>query len=663
MSLTRGAFVLAAAMLWGCAVSPPAEVAAPHLQSPSNSSKSSFPESEAVEAKLRQPIDVDFKDATLRQIVEHLEKTVSVQIVVNWEELAREPTVEPRDKRVDPAPPVNPPAPKSPAFKADATITLRLNAVPANHVLKLALFLLRREQESNGLSDANILGFDIRKGKVHVSTLGELRSHRFSRTYHYRELVESPLARVTGIVTHNGRIAYADQPPLRDDSKTDDPIQWRWQRVPTREELIEQITTLVQDTVGDQEEWAAYGGEVSSLRELKPWMPVHTREAYHRQIESLLAMLFAGMQSDLRRNHAEKEIAALLDRANQERIAGRWDRARALTKDAVFVQPDHPLVQAMQRALAFGDDAPSRPRMTTNQFVPAWGNVAEGLDTEDAVSAPARANLNKQIEVNFKDARLDDVFEHVRKQAQLNIFVDWETLEVGGIEADARIDLAIKDARVSTVLKRICEQAGAGSSHERVSYGVEQNVVLVTHPRQLQRNPTTQVYDLRDLLEASAYWHPLSPQREARSANDTTRKEDELLQQMPTRDEVIEHITTLVQDTVGNQPDWAAYGGEVASLRELNSKLIVKAPSTYHPQIKELLAALREPMIEELIRVLSDDAIEAILGEADTLRLAGQHDAAIMRVEHALKLRGNHQSALALKTVLVDTLRRKRGSP
>jgi hypothetical protein len=59
----------------------------------------------------------------------------------------------------------------------------------------------------------------------------------------------------------------------------------------TREELIQQIASLIQDTVGRQEEWAAYGGDVSSLRELYGSLFIKTTSKNHTAIKALLDQL------------------------------------------------------------------------------------------------------------------------------------------------------------------------------------------------------------------------------------------------------------------------------------------------------------------------------------------------------------------------------------
>ena len=52
------------------------------------------------------------------------------------------------------------------------------------------------------------------------------------------------------------------------------------------------------------------------------------------------------------------------------------------------------------------------------------------------------------------------------------------------------------------------------------------------------------------------------------------------------RQDRIDQITGLIQDTVGQQEDWAVYGGALNSIRELNGNLFIRATPPEHAQIR-----------------------------------------------------------------------------
>ena len=70
--------------------------------------------------------------------------------------------------------------------------------------------------------------------------------------------------------------------------------------------------------------------------------------------------------------------------------------------------------------------------------------------------------------------------------------------------------------------------------------------------------------------------------------------DDEEDDELPTRDELIEQITTLITETVGDFNEWSINGGDVSSLDELNGNLVVKSTPDNHRNIVRLLAQLRE---------------------------------------------------------------------
>lgn len=108
----------------------------------------------------------------------------------------------------------------------------------------------------------------------------------------------------------------------------------------------------------------------------------------------------------------------------------------------------------------------------------------------------------------------------------------------------------------------------------------------------------TKVYDIRDMLvqipnftSAPEFEHtPPSPNQTTAS---TSFLDDDGSDQ-PSRQEMIEQIVNLIQDTVGEQSDWQAYGGTISSLRELNGNMIVKTTPAQHKQIAELFGQLRK---------------------------------------------------------------------
>lgn len=102
----------------------------------------------------------------------------------------------------------------------------------------------------------------------------------------------------------------------------------------------------------------------------------------------------------------------------------------------------------------------------------------------------------------------------------------------------------------------------------------------------------TRVYDIRDLVKTTPHL-PLTKKRQRDLV-----KEGQIWVMRDAygpseRFEIIEQLTTLIQDTIGRQEEWAAYGGDVSSLRELNGNLIIKSTFANHKDVETLLGQLR----------------------------------------------------------------------
>lgn len=60
------------------------------------------------------------------------------------------------------------------------------------------------------------------------------------------------------------------------------------------------------------------------------------------------------------------------------------------------------------------------------------------------------------------------------------------------------------------------------------------------------------------------------------------------------REEQIDMLVTMIQDTIGKQEYWAAYGGTVSSVREFHGQLIVKTTPVQHRALRDLLELIRK---------------------------------------------------------------------
>jgi len=331
------------------------------------------------------------------------------------------------------------------------------------------------------------------------------------------------------------------------------------------------------------------------------------------------------------------QVQRLLQRAMELRKTQDYDRSLQLISQALFLDPQNPAAESMKmmiedtqiavksreymriRNLRFAKHSmemieatvpynelityPSDWPQLTAMRLQALGN--EGGESE--VNRRVSLKLQDPIPVTFEGNKLVNVMDYFRNTTGVNFFVNWAALESAGVEQDMAITLLLNNVPAEQALRLVLQQAGAGAELEPIGFSIIDGIVTVSTLRDLQKTTDTRVYDIRDLLVQvpnftgapefdlnSALANTSSGGSSGGAQSATTLFDDADAQgEQPTRDELVEQITTLIQDTIGKQSDWAAYGGEVSSLRELNGNLIIKSTPDNHRDIVRLLGQLR----------------------------------------------------------------------
>ncbi len=560
------------------------------------SSISSGKDSASVERKLGRRVDVHFEGDKLEVALAWFRKEFDLNLVVNRAAL------------------------EAAGVEMDEPVDLHLTQLPGRRGLEL---LLRHVDA--GLEP---IDFSIEDDIVRISTRRDLQSKGVTRHYDLSEFLHPAPTRWTMVAEREPwiRLSSAMQPADQ----------------PTREEIIEQVGALIQDTVGRSADWAAYGGDVTSIRVFRDNLRIVAPRNRHREIEELFDARRAMAQRRRIRTQREKEIASHLALSNELRLRG--DDAAALQEvgKALDVLPTHPVAVAMKdliigarnrrRGVAMKAAASAPSRIVTSGTGMPDAAVRLHLSPEDR---SLWRQLDQPISVDFHQTELHEAIPRIARLAKVNIHVDWSVLESNAVVKDIPITFSLKDVPAATVLALTLEQGNAIGSLEPHGFDVRDGVALVSSLARLNADTIVRQYDISDLLAWS-----LEP---------------------ASRDEMLENILTLIQDQVGRQRDWAAYGGEHFKLRELHGALIVETTAIHQAEIAVILDILKARMIEAITRALAEQAIAPLLARADELRLKGQHQAALETVEMALAIRPDHPTALAMKQVIKETIQRRGG--
>ena len=246
-------------------------------------------------------------------------------------------------------------------------------------------------------------------------------------------------------------------------------------------------------------------------------------------------------------------------------------------------------------------------------------------DSEDNRRALAILET-KRIPVAFNDTPLSNIVGFLSQVTNLNVDVDWQSLETVGIDREAPITLNLTNVPVKTVLDRVIEKASGSDPINGAAWSITDGVLTIASREVINKNKVLVIYDIRDLLiEIPDY--PNAPELDLQNVLQSGQGgggggqspfNDEDEDQEPGRtlqertDELINIITTNV-DSQG----WQENGGDVGFIQQLQGSLIVTNTPANHRAVHGLLSKLREVRamqinVETRFLLVSQDFFEQI---------------------------------------------------
>jgi hypothetical protein len=200
-----------------------------------------------------------------------------------------------------------------------------------------------------------------------------------------------------------------------------------------------------------------------------------------------------------------------------------------------------------------------------------WGSVLapNGLmgpprpppsDAFASVPPDVGAQLARPVpEFVFEDKPLSDVIDAARDRSGANIFVNWKALEASGVPRNARVTVRVRDVEFSKVLRAVL--VGISPAPVRpLGLSVDDHVIVISTKEDLDRDTTTAVYDVRNLLPSPVTSSP------------------------STRTAAVDRLLARLTGSVAPQ-SWRESGGSTGSIRELQGQLIVTQTEANHAQV------------------------------------------------------------------------------
>ena len=256
-----------------------------------------------------------------------------------------------------------------------------------------------------------------------------------------------------------------------------------------------------------------------------------------------------------------------------------------------------------------------------------WPDISQTRD--QTVAAEHNAGASERIAVaqlerplpalTFDAVGFSDVIDFLRDVSGSNIFVNWKSLEAAGIDRNTPVSANLRNVKFSKALQVILESVGGGQT--KLGYTIDEGVITISTADDLSRNVVVRVYDIRDLIvnipdftDAPNFSIDASQNQgggggggqalgqgggggQAQVTNQLFQNANQQGQngrnQGPTRQDLVDAITKLIEDTVATE-SWKDNGGSVGALRELEGQLIVTQTPENHRQLVNLLEQLRE---------------------------------------------------------------------
>lgn len=244
-------------------------------------------------------------------------------------------------------------------------------------------------------------------------------------------------------------------------------------------------------------------------------------EVYLRLIAKLLRLSDAQREaiSDELRDHMQARLDELMDSGMDREKAihaaiEEFGDAAGLAEEFTRITRHYTLRRRIMRtsigalaaaatiALAFLYMLPhDRPGVTgpADTFAQGADTSEEALVTSTQASAGTLESLSKRITIDYNQTPLGSVFDQLRDETGVNIFVNWTVLEGAGVDRDYPLTLSLRDTSAHTVLALMFQLLNPALP-EPIDYAVMDDVVVVATASAINDMRVVRIYDCLDLM-------------------------------------------------------------------------------------------------------------------------------------------------------------------
>ncbi|HAI10732.1 MAG TPA: hypothetical protein DCM28_03450 [Phycisphaerales bacterium] len=214
--------------------------------------------------------------------------------------------------------------------------------------------------------------------------------------------------------------------------------------------------------------------------------------------------------------------------------------------------------------------------------------------------------------VDFNQTSLKNAIDWWRESVGVSMLVDWNALELEGVDSGKPITLSLRNAPANIVLDIILELAS--EEFKLYHYETQWYVQILTR-QQILKKTQTRMYDVRDLLVQIPNYRNRAPKmglsealsntssvggssNNSAGGSSTSLFEDSDTDtsdtKRPTQKDRALELMDLIRNTIETDI-WIANGGYYSSITFFNGMLVVKAPEFVHRQIGSPTISLLGP--------------------------------------------------------------------
>ncbi len=231
--------------------------------------------------------------------------------------------------------------------------------------------------------------------------------------------------------------------------------------------------------------------------------------------------------------------------------------------------------------------------------------VGGGSEYDSEANREARRKLQViQPRFEFDELEFESAVEFIRDYTKANIVVNWNALEINGIDRNTPVTLMLTSISSEKALEEVLTAVGGVVP---LGYVLSDGVVKISTKDDLATLVNTHVYDIHDLIVTIPNFvgPVLSISQSEGGGGDSgggsssgggfgdTGAGDGAGQTTLTRTQLVIEILDMVRSSI--DPDsWIANSGVLGSIRELNGQVVITQTPENHRRVLDLFNQLRE---------------------------------------------------------------------